>query len=58
MIYVARIEGGIVSQVVVEPDGYLPRAGEAGIGPANTVGIGWAWDGEAFAPPPQHEEDE
>jgi len=53
MIYVARIESGTVVQVTVEPYDYQPEPGHVLIGPDNVVGIGWAWDGTSFDPPPQ-----
>ncbi|WP_161139673.1 hypothetical protein [Propylenella binzhouense] len=48
----AIVEGGIVINVALW-DGeaeWTPDAGEAIPCPAGT-GIGWTWDGEAFAPP-------
>lgn len=51
MIYFAKIENGLVAQVTVRPDDYQPGEGEALIGPANVVGIGWAYEGGEFVPP-------
>lgn len=49
MLYAAKIENGIVVNVQVV------RAGYEGdliiIGPKNTVGIGWIYDGENFIMP-------
>ena len=53
MIYVAHIEFGIVAQVTVEPNDYQPLSDNIVIGPDNIVGVGWAWDGLSFVPPPQ-----
>ena len=54
MIYIARIDQGVVASVTVQPDDYRPTDSEAVVGPENVVGIGWLWDGEAFtAPEPQ-----
>lgn len=49
--YIAKIENGIVSQVVVVGDDYELAEDEALIGRENTVGIGWSFDGWQFAPP-------
>ncbi|MFG6083853.1 hypothetical protein ACEUZ9_000085 [Paracoccus litorisediminis] len=51
MIYVASITAGIVAQVTVEPDDYQPASDHVVIGPNNIVGVGWTWNGSAFAPP-------
>ncbi|MFG6083933.1 hypothetical protein ACEUZ9_000168 [Paracoccus litorisediminis] len=51
MIYVAHLNTGVVSQVTVEPDDYQPASDNIVIGPDNIVGVGWTWDGGAFAPP-------
>lgn len=53
MIYVATIEAGRVTQVTVQPDDYQPEAGEALIGPENTVGIGWSHHSGSFSAPHQ-----
>lgn len=50
-VYVGHIQAGVVVQVTVEPDGYVVEPGQAIIGPQNTVGIGWTYNGTAFAPP-------
>lgn len=51
MIYAAKIEGGLVAQVTVEPENYIAPDGWAVIGPMNAVGIGWSYDGARFVPP-------
>ncbi|WP_128253931.1 hypothetical protein [Falsirhodobacter deserti] len=58
MIYVAKVEKGQVTQVMVMPDAHEPGEGEVLIGPENTVGIGWAYDGAQFLPPEVEEEGE
>lgn len=50
-IYVAHINAGVVAQVTVEPDDFEPGPDQAVIGPDNTVGIGWTFEGGAFVPP-------
>jgi len=56
MIYVAHITAGTVSQVTVEPDDFTPGPDQVVIGPENTVGIGWSFDGTFSPPEPQPEE--
>lgn len=51
MRYVAKIEGGVVAQVTVEPDDAGMAADQVAIGPENTVGIGWRLADGVFAPP-------
>lgn len=51
MVYVAQIEDGIVTRVVVSPSSIEHPEGWAVVGPENTVGIGWTYDGGAFVPP-------
>ncbi|MFC3568423.1 hypothetical protein [Paracoccus simplex] len=57
MIYVAKIENGLVAQVTVEADGLAAPEGWAVVGPENAVGIGWSYaDGQFIPPPPMDEE--
>lgn len=49
MNYIAKVEGGIVTQVIVAQD--MPGEGWVFVGPDNTVGVGWTYDGAAFVPP-------
>ena len=51
MIYVAKIEGGRVVQVIVAPADYLAAEGWVVIGPENVVGMGWAYDRGQFIAP-------
>ena len=54
--YGAKVQDGIVTEVLVLADGAkgdeaiaaFSLVEQAGVRP----GIGWSWDGEAFAPPP------
>lgn len=51
MIYIARIEGGTVAQVIVAAEGSEAAVGWAVVGPENVVGIGWLYqDGQFIAP--------
>lgn len=51
MIYVARIANGLVVQVTLHPEDYVPGPDQVAIGPGNVVGLGWEWDGTQFIPP-------
>lgn len=60
MIYVAQIENGIVNRVVVSPASIEHPEGWVVVGPENTVGIGWAYEGGIVVPPyfPDDDEDD
>lgn len=51
MVYVAQIEDGTVTRVVVSPASIDHPDGWVEVGPENTVGIGWTYDSGAFVPP-------
>lgn len=51
MVYIAQIEDGIVTRVVVSPASVEPPDGWVVVGPENTVGIGWSYQDGEFAPP-------
>ena len=56
MIYVAQIEGGIVTRVVVSPASIEHPEGWVIVGPENTVGIGWTYEDGEFVPPVYEDE--
>lgn len=56
MIYVARVVHGVVVAVTVEPDPPALDGDQVAIGPDNTVGIGWRYEGGQFLAPPEAEE--
>ena len=51
MIYVALVIDGVVDNVQVCEDDYIPASGEVVIGPENVVGIGWIYQDGEFTPP-------
>jgi len=51
MNYVATLKDGVVSRVTVQPDDYEAAGDEVIVGPENTVGIGYLYDGQAFTHP-------
>lgn len=57
MVYVAQIEDGIVTRVVVSPASIQHPEGWVVVGPENTVGIGWGYEGGAFVPPVYEDEE-
>lgn len=60
MAYVAQIDDGIVTRVVVSPVSIEHPEGWEVIGPDNVVGIGWSYEGGEFVPPyfPDDDEDD
>ena len=58
MVYVAQIEDGFVTRVVVSPASIEHPDGWVTVGPDNTIGIGWTYEGGAFVPPVYEESED